>query len=116
MIIFQLSHRHIEQFLKSIHRYVQIGIHVKGYMSKELGRFQREIIEVVEFYVDDQNQARSNTIFRKSIDGKYIFNNPTKYLIDYLGVQGVIIKEDYFVKSKGEDEVSQAGEEQIESL
>ena len=39
----------IEQFLKSIHRYIQIGIHVKGYMSKELGRFQREIIEVVEF-------------------------------------------------------------------
>ena len=91
----------IEQFLKSIHRYIQIGIHVKGYMSKELGRFQREIIEVVEFYVDENNEAKSNIIFKKSLDGKFSFNNPSKYLIDYLGVQGVTIKDDYFVKSKG---------------
>ena len=91
----------IDQFLKSIHRYIQIGIHVKGYMSKELGRFQREIIEVVEFYVDENNEAKSNIIFKKSLDGKFSFNNPSKYLIDYLGVQGVTIKEDYFVKSKG---------------
>ena len=86
-------------------------------MSAELNRFQREIIEVVEFYVDDQNVARSNTIFKKSLDGKYIFNNPTKYLIDYLGVQGVRIKEDYFVKSTGNnEEVANVNEELIESL
>ena len=48
----------IDQFLKSIHRYVQLGVHVKGFMSKELGRFQREIVEVVEFYVDDDNNAK----------------------------------------------------------
>src|SRR5574344_2777964 len=47
----------VDQFLKSIHRYVQIGIHVKGYMSKELGRFQREIVEVCEFYVSEDNEA-----------------------------------------------------------
>lgn len=88
----------IDQFLKSIHRYVQIGVHVKGYMSKELGRFQREIIEVVEFYVDENNEAKANIIFKKSLDGKFSFNNPSKYLIDYLGVQGVTLKEDYFVK------------------
>ena len=88
----------IDQFLKSIHRYVQIGIHVKGYMSKELGRFQREIIEVVEFYVDENNEAKANVIFKKSLDGKFAFKNPSKYLIDYLGVQGVSLPEDYFVK------------------
>jgi hypothetical protein len=94
----------IDQFLKSIHRYVQIGVHVKGYMSKELGRFQREIIEVVEFYVDDNNEAKANIIFKKSLDGKYSFNNPSKYLIAYLGVQGVTLKEDYFV-SKDSSEI-----------
>ena len=78
------SSQDVDQFLNSIHRYVQIGIHVKGYMSKELGRFQREIIEVVEFYVNEKNESKANVIFKKSLDGKYTFNNPTKYLIDYL--------------------------------
>ena len=41
----------VEQFVTTIHRYVQIGIYVKGYMSKELGRFQREIMEDCELYV-----------------------------------------------------------------
>ncbi len=108
------SSQDIEQFLKSIHRYVQIGIHVKGYMSKELGRFQREIIEVVEFYVDENNEAKTNIIFKKSLDGKYSFKNPTKYLIDYLGVQGVRLKDDYFAKSIQEEKVDNLNE--IESL
>ncbi len=90
----------IEQFLGSIHRYVQIGIHVKGYMSKELGRFQREIVEVVEFYVDDEG-AKSNILFKKSLDGTFSFNNPTKHLIDYLGSQGVELREDYFIHADG---------------
>ena len=42
----------IEQYLGSIHRYVQIGIYVKGYYSKVLDRFQREIMEICELYVD----------------------------------------------------------------
>ncbi len=91
----------VEQFLNTIHRYVQLGIHVKGYMSKELGRFQREIIEVTEFFVDDDNKACSNVIFKKSLDGKFSFNNPSKYLIDYLGVQGVDISPNYFVNEDG---------------
>ncbi len=91
----------IDQFLKSIHRYVQIGIHVKGYMSKELDRFQREIIEVVEFYVDDNNEVGTNTLFSKSLTGEYSFNNPTKYLLSYLGVQGIEMDPHYFVKEDG---------------
>ena len=86
----------IDQFLKSIHRYVQIGIHVKGYNSKEYGRYQREIIEVVEFYVTEENDAVTNVIYRKSMDGKISLNNPSKYLLDYLSLQGVTLPVDTF--------------------
>ena len=79
------TNQDIEQFLKSIHRYVQLGIHVKGYMSQELGRFQREIVEVSEFYVTDDNKAETNIIYRKSLDGTIAFKNPTKYLRAYMG-------------------------------
>lgn len=102
----------IDQFLKSIHRYVQLAIHVKGYMSKELGRFQREIVEVCEFYVDDENVAQANVIYKKNLDGKIVFNNPTRYLRDYLGSQGVEIKENLFVDENEE----QNNNEVIDSL
>lgn len=88
----------IDQFLKSIHRYVQIGIHVKGYMSAELQRFQREIVEVTEFYVDDNNEAKVNVLYKKGLDGTITFNNPTKYLKQYFGAQGCEIKENIFVE------------------
>ena len=97
------TNQDIDQFLKSIHRYVQLAVHVKGYMSKELGRFQREIVEVCEFYVDDDNNAVSNVIYKKNLDGKLLFNNPSKYLRDYLGSQGVSLKEDLF--SSGVEEI-----------
>jgi len=106
------SNQDIEQFLKSIHRYVQLAIHVKGYMSKELGRFQREIVEVCEFFVDDNNMAGSNVIYKKLLDGTYSFNNPTKYLKEYLGSQGVTIKDNLFVTT----EDTQIVEEEIDSL
>src|SRR5574344_1439941 len=83
------SSQEVEQFLATIHRYVQIGVHVKGYMSKQYNRFQREIIEVVEFYVDDNNEAKSNVMYKKALDGTEVYNNPTKYLLEYLSIQGV---------------------------
>ncbi len=92
------SSQDIDQFLKSIHRYVQLGIHVKGYMSKELKRFQREVVEVVEFYVSDNNEACSNIIYKKDLDGKVAFNNPTKYLKEYLGSQGVDLPDNLFAE------------------
>ena len=98
------SNLDIDQFLKSIHRYVQIGIHVKGYMSAELQRFQREIVEVCEFYVDDNNEAKTNVIFRKNIDGTMTYNNPTKYIRQILGAQGIIIKDNLFVEHNQNDE------------
>lgn len=90
------TNQDVEQFLATIHRYVQIGVYVKGYMSKELGRFQREIMEICEFYVDDENKPQVNTIYQKSMDGKMSLNNPTKHLRDYLSIQGVILPENIF--------------------
>lgn len=86
----------IDQYLTSIHRYVQIGVYVKGYMSKELGRFQREIMEVCEFYVDEDNNAKSNVIYKKSLDGTFSLVNPTKYLLEYLSIQGISLPADTF--------------------
>ena len=79
----------IEQYLSSIHRYIQIGIYVKGYYSKALGRFQREIMEVCEFYVDEDNKPRSNELYQKTLDGKVTLHNPTQRLIDYLAIGNV---------------------------
>lgn len=90
------SSQDIEQFLGSIHRYVQIGIYVKGYFSKRLGRFQREIIEVCEFYIDEDNNARSNMLYQKSLDGRVTLHNPTHNLIDYLAIGNVSLPEDTF--------------------
>ena len=91
------SSQEIDQFLSSIHRYVQLGIYVKGYFSKQLNRFQREIIEVCEFYVTEDNVAKHNTIYRKDMEtGTTKLNNPTKHLIDYLSVGNVFLPEDTF--------------------
>ena len=68
----------------------------QDYMSKALGRFQREIMEVCEFYVDQDNKPCSNVIYRKSVDGTFSMKNPTKYLLDYLELQGVILPRDTF--------------------
>ncbi len=90
------SSQDTDQFLASIHRYVQIGIYVKGYFSKKLNRFQREIIEVCEFYVDDNNVAKSNILYKKTLDGQVTMNNPTKQLLDYLSIGNVYLPEDTF--------------------
>jgi len=84
----------IEQYLSSIHRYIQIGIYVKGYFSKALGRFQREIMEVCEFYVDEDNKPRANELYTKTLDGRVTLHNPTKKLIDYLAIGNVYFEND----------------------
>ena len=90
----------LEQFLRSIHRYVQLGVHVKGYYSKERQRFHREISEVVEFYVTEDNTPKSNILYKKTPDGKITLHNPTKYLLDYLESQGLIMQPDILVKEE----------------
>ena len=51
----------------------------------------REIAEIKEFDVTDNNEAKYNTIFKKTPDGKITKKNPSKYLYDYLEAQGVIL-------------------------
>ncbi len=92
------SNLDIDQFLKSIHRYVQLGVHVKGYSSKKYQRFQREIVEVCEFYVDEENNAKTRVLYTKGMDGKETYNNPTKYLLNYLAMQGVELPDETFVQ------------------
>jgi pilus assembly protein CpaF len=94
------SNLDLEQFLRSIHRYVQLGVHIKGYYSKERQKFHREIAEVTEFYVTEDNEAKSNTLYRKTPDGKVTLHNPSKYLLAYLESQGVIMQPDILVKEQ----------------
>ena len=85
----------IEQYLSSIHRYIQIGIYVKGYYSQALGRFQREIMEICEFYVDDDtNKPKSNVLYSKTLDGRVTLHNPTRKLIDYLAIGNIYFESD----------------------
>ena len=94
------SNLDLEQFLRSIHRYVQLGVHIKGYYSKERQKFHREIAEVTEFYVTEDNEAKSNTLYKKTPDGRVTLHNPSKYLLGYLESQGVIMQPDILVKEE----------------
>ena len=96
------SSQDIDQFVKGMHRYIQLGIHVKGFFSKQYNRFQREITQVVEFYVDDEkNQAEVNILYSRDLAGNEQYNNPTEHLIDYLASQGVIMRPDPFLPIEG---------------
>lgn len=90
----------LEQFLRSIHRYVQLGVHIKGYYSQKYQKFHREVAEVTEFYVSKDNEPKSNVLYKKTPDGKVTLRNPTEYLIGYLESQGVIMPKDILVKEE----------------
>lgn len=81
----------IDQFLKSIYRYVQLGVLIRGRQDKETKRFIREVAEVTEFYVTEDNDAEYNVIYKKTPEGKIYRKNPSKYLIDYIEGQGITI-------------------------
>ena len=92
------SSQDIDQFVKGMHRYIQLGIHVKGFYSKKFNRFQREITQVVEFYVDEvTNEAKVNVLYARDLMENEVYNNPTSHLIDYLASQGVMMQEDPFI-------------------
>ena len=42
------------------------------------------------------NEICTNIIYKKSIDGSFAMKNPTKYLLDYLSIQGVELPADTF--------------------
>ena len=85
------TNQDIEQFLKSIHRYVQLGVHIRGRQDKVTKKFKREIAEVTEFFVDENNEAGYNVIYKKTQEGVITKNKPSKYLIDYLDGQGIVL-------------------------
>ena len=85
------SNLDIDQFLKSVYRYIQLGVHIRGYQDKNTKRFIREVCEVCEFYVDEDNNPKSNVIYRKTATGQVHMKNPSKYLLDYLAGQGVVL-------------------------
>ncbi len=86
------TNQDIDQFLKSIYRYIQLGVCIKGYQDKVTKKFVREIAEVTEFYVDKDNNAISNTIYRKTIDGHVYRNKPSDHIIEYIEGQGIEIE------------------------
>ncbi len=83
------TNQDLDQFLKSIYRYIQIGVYIRGYQDKATHRFVREIAEVTEFYVTEDNEPKYNEIYKKTTNGHVVRKAPSKYLIDYLDRQGV---------------------------
>lgn len=82
----------VHQFLSTIYRYIQLGVHIKAFYSKEYGKFHRELDEVCEFYVDDENVPRSRIIYQK-IFGKPMMCRPSEHLIEYLENQNIQVQE-----------------------
>lgn len=81
----------VNQFLSTIYRYIQLGVHIRAYYSKEKGKFHREVDEVTEFYVDENNQPQSRTIYQKVFGKEPMLRKPSKHLIEYLENQNIDI-------------------------
>ena len=97
------TNQDVSQFLTTIHRYVQLGVHIKAYYSQKYKNFHREVSEVVEFYVTDDNKPEYKILYRKTPDGHETTANPSKHLLDYLESQGVIMPPDILVKEEFKD-------------
>jgi len=78
----------VEQFLKTIYRYVQIGVFVRGRYKPEEKRFVREIAGICEFHVTDDEKAEFTNIYLKNVQGEETFQQPSKYLLRFLEGQG----------------------------
>ena len=102
------TNQDIEQFLRSIYRYIQLGVHVRGYQDKHTKRFVREIAEVTEFYVTRDNEAKYNVIYKKSIEGEVVRNEPSSYLVEYLESQGISLDDIPLDGSEYHGEVAQS--------
>ena len=92
----------VNQFMSTIYRYIQLGVHVRARYNKETGGFLREVCEVCEFHVTKDNVPETHIIYRKNIDGTEIMNPPSEYLFDYLESQGMIIKDKNYMHESDE--------------
>ena len=79
----------VDQFLNTIYRYIQLGVHIKAYYSKKYGKFHREIDEITEFYVDEDNKPVYNVIYQKNMLGEVKKNKISKHLREYLEGQNI---------------------------
>lgn len=102
----------VDQFLNTIYRYIQLGVHIKAYYSKQYGKFHRELDEVVEFYVDDNNKPQSHIIYQKLFGKAPITHKPSKHLIEYLENQNIDISSlvEHMAKESGESVAEQNAE------
>lgn len=87
----------VNQFMSTIYRYIQLGVHVRARYDKKTGGFMREVSEVCEFYVNKDNIPEHHIIYKKNIDGTEIKSPPSEYLIDYLESQGVSLNEKKYI-------------------
>ena len=81
----------VNQFLNTIYRYIQLGVHIKAYYSKEKGKFHREVDEVCEFYVDENNKPQCRIIYQKLFGQEPVLRKPSPHLIEYLENQNIDI-------------------------
>ena len=81
----------VNQFLSTIYRYIQLGVHIKAFYSKEYGKFHRELDEVTEFYVDDNNVPVSRIIYQKQM-GQMMMCKPSAHLVEYLENQNIEVQ------------------------
>ena len=81
----------VDQFLNTIYRYIQLGVHIKAYYSKEYGKFHREVDEVVEFYVDEDNKPQTHVLYQKTFGKAPVQNMPSEHLKEYLENQNIFI-------------------------
>ena len=82
----------VHQFLSTIYRYIQLGVHIKAFYSKDYGKFHRELDEVCEFYVDENNEPKSRIIYQKQM-GKMMMCKPSAHLIEYIENQNIDIQD-----------------------
>lgn len=96
----------VTQFLNTIYRYIQLGVHIKAYYSQKYGKFHRELDEVVEFYVDEEtNEPKSRIIYQKPLDKPAITRKPSKHLQEYIANQNVDISD--IIAKMSDDEIKE---------
>ena len=111
------TNQDMDQFMKSVYRYIQIGVYIRGYQDKVTKRFVREIAEVTEFYVTEDNEAKYNEIYKKTTSGHVVRHKPSKYLIDYLDRQGVTLDANLIREGEsGTPDVKDENQDVIETI
>ena len=112
----------VNQFLSTIYRYIQLGVHIKAYYSKQYGKFHRELDEVTEFYVDENQKPISRTIYQKIYGQTPVMRKPSDHLCQYLENQNIDVShiienlpEDFPIKTQEDFNMDESNEEVTEN-